>query len=179
MTKTEIAWLSGLLEGEGCFVLKWRGKGRRGTELYPSVEIRLAMTDEDVVRRAYEMAGCGRFAPKNVKQLRKDGELCKQQFLWTVGRRDGCEELLVTLLPFMCQRRSQKIGEILQACRDNPSREEQSSGWVHGERRGYERGCRCEKCRESHNRRMREQRARRKALEVESWRTDEGGQGRL
>jgi hypothetical protein len=42
MINTDIAWLAGLIEGEGCF-----SRSKRGVP-----EIEIAMTDEDVIRRA-------------------------------------------------------------------------------------------------------------------------------
>ncbi len=44
---TEIAWLAGLLEGEGCFYLE---RDRAKKKKYPN--IKLQMTDEDIVVKA-------------------------------------------------------------------------------------------------------------------------------
>lgn len=173
-SRVELAWLAGILEGEGCFYLKWRGKGAEGRELYPTLCIQLAMTDEDVVRRAAAVADIGKVRQGfGDRQFRKDGDPCKPNWIWWAGRRDGCEELMRALLPFMGERRATRIREILVAAEANPSRAEQAAAWTHGSRQGYERGCKCEKCRETHNKRMRDQRAFRKARNAATWDDEE------
>jgi hypothetical protein len=52
MTEFELGWIVGLFEGEGCVYRR-----NRANAPHPVVEI--AMTDEDVVRRAHEVAGVG------------------------------------------------------------------------------------------------------------------------
>lgn len=159
MTRTELAWLAGLLEGEGCFYLKWRGKGAHGEELYPTMCVQLAMTDEDIVQRAAAFTGVGKVRKASHVGVRLDGEPCKDKWVWWVGRREGCEDLMRLLLPFMGERRSSKIIEILAAGAANPAR----PSWRHGTRRGYDAGCRELCCREPHNARMRAQREKRKS----------------
>jgi hypothetical protein len=49
MTATDIAWLAGIIEGEGTF-------GRKG---HPAGQVRVQMTDEDVIDRLHSLTGVG------------------------------------------------------------------------------------------------------------------------
>ena len=97
MTEAEIAWLAGLLEGEGCFRLS---NGR-----YPSIW--LGMTDEDVVRKAATF-----LQSKVYITLRKvPRKTVFTAFISGARARD----LMKELLPYMGERRSAKITEVLLA----------------------------------------------------------------
>lgn len=52
MSPTDIAWLAGIIEGEGCINIE-RKRGRASA----SILLRLAMTDRDVVERAASILG--------------------------------------------------------------------------------------------------------------------------
>ena len=106
MTRNEIAWLAGLLEGEGCFF--WdSSKGRYG---HPN--IRLNMCDRDVVERAKQLIDASAIR-KVVK------EPWKTQ--WSISI--VCEkaaEIMRTVLPYMGERRSKKITTLLAAWNSRP-----------------------------------------------------------
>lgn len=92
---SDIHWLAGLLEGEGCFFM---------TRTSPC--IRLRMTDKDVVTRAAELLG-GKVHEEEVRNVE-----------WkTTFRVDICGPnaivWMVTLLPLLGARRRAKINEIL------------------------------------------------------------------
>jgi len=95
-TELEIAWLAGLLEGEGCF---WLAEGRYGS-------LSLTMSDGDVVKRAAETMGVTCRVGKAQKAHWSDR--------WTAtasgirGRR-----IMERILPFMGDRRGAKISELL------------------------------------------------------------------
>lgn len=94
-----LAWLAGLLEGEGSFTLARRGC--RGP--YPSV--RLAMTDEDVVRHAAQVAGVGRiYGPY---PPRSNG--IKPYWSWHVQTQSDAAGLMMTMYPLMGARRQAAI----------------------------------------------------------------------
>jgi len=110
MTTAELAWLAGLLEGEGCFRVREDQRKRVRNYLVPRVFMN--QTDEDVVRRAAKLAGVGRvYGPyrnggnghqshyKPVWQFMVEGP----DALW----------LMEQLYPYMGQRRQAKIDEIL------------------------------------------------------------------
>ena len=89
---SEIAWIAGLLEGEGCFTFS---KG-------PNVV--LSMTDKDVVERAASLMGAKVIArdPKNIKWKRI---YC--------ARVHGYQAIawMLTIYSFMGERRKEKIIE--------------------------------------------------------------------
>ena len=53
MTELDIAWLAGLLEGEGCFRINTRKRDNGTINYYP--QLILKMTDEDIIKRAGEL----------------------------------------------------------------------------------------------------------------------------
>jgi len=65
----EVAWLAGILEGEGSFISK--GQAR----------IQVAMTDQDIITRLAELTGVGR-----VYAVRRQKPHHKDSWLWTVRR---------------------------------------------------------------------------------------------
>ena len=107
MDSTDIAWLAGLLEGEGYFYSRNAGVDHYGRQyLYPAIT--LGMTDEDVVKRAAILFG-------NVKcsiaQITKGGK----NFYRCVISGSRAAELMTKLLPYMGIRRSKKIQDILES----------------------------------------------------------------
>lgn len=95
MSRDDLMWLAGLLEGEACFDLH-RGK-------YP--RIRLGMTDRDVVGRAATLLG---------GKVRLSLKPRPQAAMWHVEVSGAkAVALMRRVLPFMGARRSAKIAEIL------------------------------------------------------------------
>lgn len=144
--------MAGLLEGEGCFSLQWGN--RTSSNVYPRVEVKCNMTDEDVIRRLAKICG-GRVRGPICKRS-PTTPVAKPQWIWHVGRKAGMESLLGRLLPHMGLRRSAKIREILDALAKYPAR----GTWKHGTRQGYEKGCRCTECKSANTERHRRRRKR-------------------
>jgi len=94
MKDTEIAWLAGLLEGEGCFYF-------RGTSY-----IKLQMTDEDVIRRAADLMG------RTYRRAEPRGSQKKVVFSFELCAGHAIE-FMKLILPYMCSRRTAKINEII------------------------------------------------------------------
>lgn len=102
-TKAELAWLAGLLEGEGSFtLLRVRGTGPRNRPV-----IKVAMTDLDVVQRARDIAGFG-----VVSTARPNKKGCVMH-AWQSMDRELAPKLMRKLLPYMGERRSRQIGIVL------------------------------------------------------------------
>lgn len=95
LTRDDLIWLAGLLEGEGTFDLH---KAR-----YP--RIRLGMADRDVVGRAATLIGA------SIRMTLSTQEHKPMFHTELSGARAA--ELMALLLPHMGARRSSKIGEIL------------------------------------------------------------------
>ncbi len=94
----EIAWLGGLLEGEGCFLLssKW----------HPS--IRLKMTDEDTVVKVATMWNTRVYHRGNA---------------WITHVNGTCAiEWMMTLYLFLSRYRKDRVIKVIWYWRDNPTR---------------------------------------------------------
>lgn len=103
LSDTEVAWLAGLLEGEGCFLIE-RSRSARGRD---KVRLALRMTDKDVIERA----AC--LMQREVIEVEvSKNPLHKDTFR---VRLNGVAALEVMRLvrPHMGQRRGAKIDEIL------------------------------------------------------------------
>jgi hypothetical protein len=103
MEREQLAWAAGLFEGEGCFNAHRRSDGQY------SVQARLAMTDEDVVRRFAAIVGLGRvYGPIS----RQSGR--KPTYDWASGdARDVCA-VIKLLLPWLGNRRTAKAAEVAE-----------------------------------------------------------------
>lgn len=93
-TRENLAWLAGLLEGEGSFILQ---NGRT-----PVVQV--SMTDEDVVLRAQKVAGMG-----GVSGPYDYGVGKKPQWVFKVANQPHAYALMAALYPWMASRRQQAI----------------------------------------------------------------------
>jgi hypothetical protein len=97
---TDIAWLAGLLEGEGCF-----DAGLTGAN---SISVRLSMTDEDIVVRAAALL-------KSATGVKLRGLTTNGKTVFTTqiyGRHAA--EWMMTVYGYMGQRRRARIRECLE-----------------------------------------------------------------
>ena len=105
MTQTQdIAWVAGLLEGEGYFGNRASTKEHNAN----SIRVTLGMTDRDVIERAAEVLHgnvIGPYAKSNSKY--------KPMYYvqWHGARAAG---IMMTVYSFMGKRRQEKIKEILK-----------------------------------------------------------------
>lgn len=131
MDNNETAWVSGLLEGEGSFVINGQNK----------LTVICQMTDEDIIYKLHKIAGIGSVTkPKLI-----DGH--KQTWRWQVSNRRQVVEFISKILPFMGKRRGQKINDMIQHFKTNPPKRQEKGKVEHGTRTKYARGCRCMGCR--------------------------------
>lgn len=110
--KTDLAWIAGLLEGEGSFGCRVAGTSR-------NVQIRCHMTDEDVVRLLHKKTEVGVFGGPysggpGCRKCADPSKTYKKRYVWTVSGRDAYL-LMKELLPLMGKRRSRKIKELVKA----------------------------------------------------------------
>lgn len=109
-----LAWLAGIVEGEGNINVHTTHKVRGGERrAYPYPQLRVRMTDEDVVRRCAEVAqeyGGGVYGPWSSKQEGKLHHKPSWQFTIT---GEPARRLLLDLLPYLGERRSAKVREVL------------------------------------------------------------------
>ncbi len=106
-SETELAWLAGLLEGEGSFFLhRTRPSGAKRDYYYPTIVV--TMTDADVIQRAARAMEC----PSAVRTIAPAG-VSKKTGYRAVLRGAAAVRLMRALLPMMGVRRSSKIVELL------------------------------------------------------------------
>jgi hypothetical protein len=113
MTEIELAWLAGIIEGEGCF------------HFSHTPQIIVQMTDEDIVKRVADLFG------KHYRTS-KPREYQKKLVYTTELHSDKALALMDKLYPFMGIRRRAKIDEIRVMCANRP-------GQAYGERCGSSR----------------------------------------
>ena len=101
MTDVELAWLAGLLEGEGSFLLH-NGKT-------PSPRVSVGMTDEDVIAKAAVLMG----ATYRPWLSKRDKALGRKMVYRTAISGHRAVDLMRRILPMMGLRRAAKIRELL------------------------------------------------------------------
>ena len=107
----ELAWLAGLLEGEGTFfTVRSQPAGCRRSYFYPLVA--LGMTDADVVARVAGIFGVGWRLVSNTRG--------KKKYYRTVATGSRAANIMRAILPFMGERRAAKIREVLAAYDSRP-----------------------------------------------------------
>lgn len=104
VTGRHLAWLAGLLEGEGYFGITY--DKRRD---HYRVRVQLKMVDKDVVERAHELTGLGTIY--RAKDNRPNHSDC---WVWSVASQNEVVVLLENVLPWMGERRTSKIVEMLK-----------------------------------------------------------------
>lgn len=103
----ELAWLAGLIEGEGCFGCYQRS-GRSDFQL----QFALASTDQDVVERAHGVMNLGRVTgPWNGGRGHKD------VWTWRIAHPQAFMTLVSAIWSYMGERRQTKITEALKTWR--------------------------------------------------------------
>jgi hypothetical protein len=96
MTEAEIAWLSGIIEGEGSFCSK------------TSLAIQVVMTDKDVIERMQMITGLGR-----IYVVRPRAEHHKPAWMWSVQRRAHIRLIINAILPWLGSRRTIAANKLL------------------------------------------------------------------
>ena len=107
MTSDQVAWVAGILEGEGSFI---SGK---------AAGITVTMTDLDIIRRLQQVTGVGRIHPTT---RRKDYH--KDAWIWAVRRRTHIRQVVNAVLPWLGERRSAAAHNLLDRIVDARDRTE-------------------------------------------------------
>lgn len=131
MSVEEVAWVAGLLEGEGSFMVQKKG----------SLCVSCSMTDEDVVRKLHELTGMGSVITDKLRIGRR------QVYTWRIANRSKVVELITYLRPYMGSRRGGRIDEMLAYNFDNPKIRQENGAVSCGTRTKYSKyDCRCDRC---------------------------------
>lgn len=99
MKPEDIGYMAGIFEGEGWIVTNKRSGAR----------LSVAMTDFDVIEKLHSQTGIGRLHGPFIKKTGK-----KPQLEWNVNRQKDLADLLNAILPFLCDRRTIRVGEALE-----------------------------------------------------------------
>lgn len=150
MTPVDIAWVAGLIEGEGCI---------NPARLTNNVVVSVNMTDYDTVYRLAVTTGMGR-----LQWRPRSREGWKDQLVWNVGKRGDVARLLLAIAPLMSARRSEAIARAASHLANSQRRARRGCGTRNGARWHRQQGeTPCFECREAENT---ERRARRRAKKM-------------
>lgn len=111
MSDTEAAWLAGLLEGEGSFLV-WDRKTDGRTVRLDVVRVQMCSTDLDVLERVVEVTGLSR--PRPIK-AHPDKLGTKPIWQWSIQRKAEVRALTERLLPWLGTRRTEQAQAVLAA----------------------------------------------------------------
>lgn len=98
MNNEEIAWVAGILEGEGCFDFN-------DIYLRNYPRVRLEMKDEDIIRRVHALIGGKIYFRKRKQKQHSD------TYRLTINQRFYLEPLLLQILPWLGTRRKVVVQE--------------------------------------------------------------------
>lgn len=138
ISSVDLAWLAGLLEGEGAFMVqRVPASARQGARI--RIRISLQMTDRDVVERVCDITGLG-----VVRSVKAQKAHHKDTFQWQVSAMKPVTDLMEQLRPLMGERRQGQIRACLAAIVEAggiPQRRRR-----HGQTKYKVDGCRCDMC---------------------------------
>ena len=103
----KLAWLAGLLEGEGSFMISF---SRRGDKKYKYARIGIQMTDLDVIEKVRDIFQSKIFTYEQQKRPHINSSKTMYR-LWLDGK--NAVELMKLVCPFMGKRRRSQINVVL------------------------------------------------------------------
>lgn len=103
----DIAWIAGILEGEGSFMLKSK-RSYNGT-----ICIGLQMSDFDVMERCSKILNAKLYGPYISSQKKKDGACKKETWMINIFGSNAASWMM-TVFSFMGERRKEKICSLLE-----------------------------------------------------------------
>jgi len=105
MTEAQVAWLAGILEGEGSFLVRRNGSG----------VIQVAMTDRDIIDRLVEVTGAGRIHSRTPAKPHH-----RPAWVWHVRRHTHVVHIVTAVLPWLGERRTIAANKVLEALASRP-----------------------------------------------------------
>jgi len=142
MRSTDVAWVAGIVEGEGCITWNTGGLNKVTGERYGTPNVQMSMSDKDVVARVANIL------KSNLKGPYDKGLGNKPQWFTCAGGQKAASWLM-TLYPFLGERRRAKAAEVLALWRaSGPTRGKYSSKCIRGhDYDGHRNGQRtCSEC---------------------------------
>jgi hypothetical protein len=113
--REEVAWAAGLFEGEGC--VAFGQSGRKGSGKSISAQIRLAMTDRDMVERFAQVVRVG--ALHRPRRGRPNEKII---YGWAAYGFENVQQVIAMFWPWLGQRRRARAREVLLATRQTQAR---------------------------------------------------------
>jgi hypothetical protein len=108
LKETDIAWIAGLLEGEGYFGIDNRSKDRyEVSNTPPAPFIKISMVDEDIIERLSQLLDKSYFSPT------RKTVTGKQVYTLHLGEKEKVLFVLQKILPYMGVRRGERITECI------------------------------------------------------------------
>ena len=119
-TRENLAWASGLFEGEGWIGWK-KGEYRSRTDKSgPHLEMRLGMTDEDVVQRFTEVVGVGStYGP--YRKFAPDGREIKPSWSFIASGKEAYA-IAIAMWPWLHARRKEQVQTAVIGWTNTPER---------------------------------------------------------
>lgn len=105
-TDIQIAWSSGLIEGEGCFVLS---KDKRSNHYKTAIQVE--MTDLDTLQQLQEYLG-GTIIESNYPSKFKKYPNAKPSWRWYIHKQEDILNILIKIMPYLKSRRLAKAQEL-------------------------------------------------------------------
>lgn len=141
----DIAWLAGIIEGEGSISICNGGFNKTYSKYYITPHIQVTMTDKDVIDR---VASIWKSKTRGPYKKERNGTQCKDAYNTSIGGMKAASWLM-TLYPLFGVRRRAKAKEVLAKWRElGPTRGKYSSRCIRGHKYdGFSRGQRtCSTC---------------------------------
>lgn len=113
LTPIEVAWLAGLLEGEGTFALDARAKDRYDDSTAPpGCYMKVSMTDKDVIDKVANLFQRKSFSPNR----KTKGE--KKEHIVNIADRKTLIYIFPLLYPHLGERRQKEVDKCLDVLKD-------------------------------------------------------------
>lgn len=123
-SKIELAWLAGILDGEGCFSVKrqmYRNRyGRHSGRMSLALWVVLCNTNEPMIRRAEQLFHQIGANPQPVRRVWKGKKATRWQYWLHVARKDSVLLLTQAVLPYLVAKRVEAevfVWYLTRACR--------------------------------------------------------------
>ena len=125
MTETDVAYIAGLFDGEGCITYKqYMRKRSHNKKPYPTwnIKMEMAMTDKSVLLLVQDLLGCGTVNEKRYKTPYTVG--WKKQWRWRCQFRDAFY-FCCLIYPY-CHVKMDKVQKIIDHYSNRKSFEDRS-----------------------------------------------------
>lgn len=108
-----VAWLAGILEGEGCFTFYPNRQTRTSVKPSGAFGVEIQSTDQDVVDRVESLVGTG---SRSIRCMTNPNH--RDAYSWKLSRRADVLSVLLAIRPYMLSRRAARIDEMIAGIRE-------------------------------------------------------------